>query len=905
MLYVLRERSTLLLGPYNCRAGFKCAFIVTPLFLPAPGADYDWGCGLQPYNCSDLCWDPVNRTKFHSQVSTMINLDPLLTGSDARLHMLASRGYLYKLWQANTSGSNPYFLLSNTTRLPADPVTLSISLYNVQWYLEIAPVDGWVPAWRGPCIAAVVVGSAAVSLLVLWLLVSKEQHNRLLKAMLPGKVIKQLQAGETAIAQEYSAVTVLFSDIVGYTTVAAQLSPCQVVVLLNELFSIFDDLTLRNGVYKVETIGDALMCVAGCPVPDDPVNSAVRAANMALDMVRAVEAFRPSLEGVRVQIRVGLHSGPVVSDATAALLRASGQDFSLEPRGTIDVKGKGNECANVRATGHMETFFLAAGASPLPRGKSFLQAVQQRPAALVVQPAAQQQQQQQQQPTRSQAVLGASGGSSNGNGNGPNYSRPSSPTRRGATWAVGRRSGERPGLDGSSAGKDSGSLHASGGKGASRALTVVLDAGGGGAGAGSRSPTRAGGEWQPHKSDVAPSSFEVRLGMQPYHVSALVPPPPAGGGGGGGGSGGRCGGGVTADTWLSSGAAAPGGLSDSSTPSPLLRTVPHAGPEASPAADRSKQLEPGAGGGTAAAVAESGATPQAPPSVAEGQPEEAGGAGALEAVSAAATGTSAAATGGTPIAPAKLHRLAMRTEHDPGPAPGSMNAREHERTPDSGTMGAGGGGGDDGGIVDGADRPPADSQVRQGLSSEPLPSSELMGPLPLGEPPQEAKTRSGSMRQALRGLFRNLTSGRGSETGSGSGGSTPHAADWGPGAGAAASQLPGSRQRASALSLSNSRAHACTAAMHSAAATTEPGQAAAGTPMPHDRGPITSASVFQLGTRERSRGGSGAFRVLTLASPPATVGARTPTTRPGTETGLVSATVAVAAQQQQQQQQQL
>ena len=144
-------------------------------------------------------------------------------------------------------------------------------IYRASRYLEIAPAAGWVPAWRSPCIAVVVVGSVAISLLVLWLLVSKEQHNRLLKAMLPGKVIKQLQvrsgqgtcmlsypmsrdaqfkrplancqgyfprvrsslcavfaatdllkaanatcvqAGENAIAQEYSDVTVLFSDIV-------------------------------------------------------------------------------------------------------------------------------------------------------------------------------------------------------------------------------------------------------------------------------------------------------------------------------------------------------------------------------------------------------------------------------------------------------------------------------------------------------------------------------------------------------------------------------------------------------------------------------------------------------------------------------------------------------------------
>ncbi len=48
----------------QCTEGFDCMFTVSPVFLPAPSPDYDWGCGLQPYNCSDLCWDPVNKTKF-------------------------------------------------------------------------------------------------------------------------------------------------------------------------------------------------------------------------------------------------------------------------------------------------------------------------------------------------------------------------------------------------------------------------------------------------------------------------------------------------------------------------------------------------------------------------------------------------------------------------------------------------------------------------------------------------------------------------------------------------------------------------------------------------------------------------------------------------------------------------
>ncbi|GIL69787.1 hypothetical protein Vretimale_10163 [Volvox reticuliferus] len=251
VLYSLRERRTLIMGPYTCKAGFKCAFTVTPLFLPAPSAEYDWGCGFQPYNCTDLCWDPVHKTKYWGQVSTMLNLDPFFSRTDERLVMLAGRGYDYKLWQANTSFSNPYVLFANTTADLKDPVVQEIQIENLVWYLEIAPEAGWVPRWRAPCLAAVVVGAALVSLLVLWLLVSKEQHNRLLRAMLPRKVIQQLQNGEQAIAEHFDSVTILFSDIVGYTTVASQLTPFEVVTLLNELFSVFDELTQRNGVYKV------------------------------------------------------------------------------------------------------------------------------------------------------------------------------------------------------------------------------------------------------------------------------------------------------------------------------------------------------------------------------------------------------------------------------------------------------------------------------------------------------------------------------------------------------------------------------------------------------------------------------------------------------------------------------
>ncbi|KAG2490146.1 hypothetical protein HYH03_011450 [Edaphochlamys debaryana] len=376
------------MGPYRCSAGFPCMFTVNPIFLPAPNANHSWGCPFQPTNCSE-CWNQERGEKWWGQVSTMLNMDPLVAGNSFRLQSLRERGYVYKLWQPNLSPSNPEFVLAVTQPPPSEPVIKSIEAFNLVWYLELSPSGGWYPPWVAPCVAAVVVGSVAVALLVLWLLLSRAQHDRLLRAMLPPKVIKQLQSGVTTIAQEYGNVTILFSDIVGYTTVASQLSPFQVVTLLNELFTVFDELTQKNGVYKVETIGDAIMCVSGCPCPDDPVRSARRMAHMALDMVQAVRSFRSSVEGVRIQIRVGVHSGPVVagvvgrrmprfclfgdtvntasrmesnsvamqiqvSEATAELLRKAEGGFRLESRGPVSVKGKGT----------METFWLTGRDEP-------------------------------------------------------------------------------------------------------------------------------------------------------------------------------------------------------------------------------------------------------------------------------------------------------------------------------------------------------------------------------------------------------------------------------------------------------------------------------------------------------------------------------------------------------------
>jgi class 3 adenylate cyclase len=112
------------------------------------------------------------------------------------------------------------------------------------------------------------------------------------------------------IADQFDDVTVLFADIVGFTPFADSRSPADVVAVLNDVFSVFDDLADRHGLEKIKTIGDAYMVVAGLPVPREDHEVAV--AEMALDMRAAVERLG-SDRGVELAIRVGIDSGPAVA----------------------------------------------------------------------------------------------------------------------------------------------------------------------------------------------------------------------------------------------------------------------------------------------------------------------------------------------------------------------------------------------------------------------------------------------------------------------------------------------------------------------------------------------------------------------------------------------------------------
>ena len=136
------------------------------------------------------------------------------------------------------------------------------------------------------------------------------ENERLLLSILPRPIAERLKAGENSIADSFAEVSVLFADLVGFTKLSSNIPPTELVELLNQLFTKFDEAAERNGVEKIKTIGDAYMAVAGLPTPYP--DHARRIVDLALDMLDEIEAFN-SRYGVELALRIGVNSGPVVA----------------------------------------------------------------------------------------------------------------------------------------------------------------------------------------------------------------------------------------------------------------------------------------------------------------------------------------------------------------------------------------------------------------------------------------------------------------------------------------------------------------------------------------------------------------------------------------------------------------
>ncbi|CAI5452064.1 unnamed protein product [Caenorhabditis angaria] len=203
----------------------------------------------------------------------------------------------------------------------------------------------------------------------------KKKSDLLLYRMLPKQVADKLKLGQTVEPETFDLVTLFFSDVVSFTTLAGKCTPLQVVNLLNDLYTIFDGIIDQHDVYKVETIGDGYLVVSGLPHRNGNEHSR-HIASMSIAFISSLTNFRiPHLPNEKINIRVGFHCGSVVSgvvgltmpryclfgdavntasrmesnskpgqihissEANDQLIKLGG--FTTEPRGEVIVKGKG------------------------------------------------------------------------------------------------------------------------------------------------------------------------------------------------------------------------------------------------------------------------------------------------------------------------------------------------------------------------------------------------------------------------------------------------------------------------------------------------------------------------------------------------------------------------------------
>jgi class 3 adenylate cyclase len=200
---------------------------------------------------------------------------------------------------------------------------------------------------------------------------TKNRENEdLLLNVLPAPIANRLRGGEQSIADGFAEVTVAFADLVGFTELSSGMPPQSVVALLNGLFTRFDQAAQELGIEKIKTVGDAYMAVCGLPTPVP--DHAERMVRMAIRMVHICREH--AMENrVPFRLRIGINSGPVVAGVIgkskyiydlwgdtvnlASRMETAGlpdsiqvtrpvyeqlkDRYAFEPRGALDIKGKG------------------------------------------------------------------------------------------------------------------------------------------------------------------------------------------------------------------------------------------------------------------------------------------------------------------------------------------------------------------------------------------------------------------------------------------------------------------------------------------------------------------------------------------------------------------------------------
>ncbi len=141
------------------------------------------------------------------------------------------------------------------------------------------------------------------------LLLEQQKSERLLLNMLPVHITKRLKQDSTTIADGHADITVAFADIINFTRLTEEMSPQQMVVLLNGVFSSFDSLGEKYDLEKIKTIGDAYMAAGGLVNVHSDYVSAM--ADMTLEMIELI-TVKPEFRKYNLGIHIGISTGPLV-----------------------------------------------------------------------------------------------------------------------------------------------------------------------------------------------------------------------------------------------------------------------------------------------------------------------------------------------------------------------------------------------------------------------------------------------------------------------------------------------------------------------------------------------------------------------------------------------------------------
>eukprot|EP00049_Salpingoeca_infusionum_P002225 m.54954 g.54954 ORF g.54954 m.54954 type:complete len:584 (-) comp11459_c0_seq7:633-2384(-) len=180
----------------------------------------------------------------------------------------------------------------------------------------------------------------------------KERVYTLLHGILPAKVAEALERGETPEVEKFPAISLLYADVPCFDKIVGSVKPAQVMGFLNEVFSKFDQILLKYGAYKVESIGGSYM--VACGIPEPMHQHAGTMCQIAIEMVKAAETVLSPIDATRVQLRIGMHCGKVIAGVVG----------KTRPRYNLlgDVVNTTNQLANLGVAGtiHLSSTMMKA-----------------------------------------------------------------------------------------------------------------------------------------------------------------------------------------------------------------------------------------------------------------------------------------------------------------------------------------------------------------------------------------------------------------------------------------------------------------------------------------------------------------------------------------------------------------